>query len=130
VPQLELKLNDILALDRNRLAAERTLMAWVRTALSMISFGFTIYKFLQVIDEQSSIPVLRPNAPRNVGLVLTGLGTLVVVVAAIQHWSYVRNLRTDQPYKPWDLSFIVACLIAILGAVLFGSILIRSGPFG
>ncbi len=128
--QPELKLVDMLALDRNKLAAERTLMAWIRTALSMISFGFTIYKFLQVIDEQSTVPVLRPNAPRNVGLVLTGLGTFVVVIACIQHWSYVKNLRTDQPYKPWDLSFIVACLIAILGALLFGSILVRSGPFG
>ena len=38
---------------------------------------------------------MRPNAPRNVGLFLTGLGTFVVVIAAIQHWSYVKNLRTD-----------------------------------
>src|SRR5271165_4272452 len=106
--QAELKLVDILALDRNRLAAERTLMAWVRTALSMISFGFTIYKFLQVVQEQSTIPVLRANAPRNLGLVLTGMGTFVVVIASIQHWSYVKNLRADKPYKPWDLSFIVA----------------------
>ena len=128
--QPELKLVDMLALDRNRLAAERTLMAWVRTALSMISFGFTIYKFLQVIDEQSAVPVLRPNAPRNIGLVLTGLGTFVVIIASIQHWSYVKNLRPDKPYKPWDLSFVVACVIAILGALLFGSIVFRSGPFG
>ena len=130
MPQPELKLVDMLALDRNKMAAERTLMAWLRTALSMISFGFTIYKFLQVIDEQSAVLVLRPNAPRNVGLVLTGLGTFVLLIACIQHWSYVSNLRTDKPYKPWDLSFIAACLIAILGALLFGSILIRSGPFG
>jgi putative membrane protein len=130
MPEPELKLVDMLALDRNKLAAERTLMAWVRTSLSMISFGFTIYKFLQVIDEESNVPVLRPNAPRNVGLVLTGLGTFVVVVACIQHWNYVKNLRRDQPYKPWDLSFTVACIIAILGFLMFGSIVIRSGPFG
>ena len=130
MPQTDLKLTDILALDRNKLAAERTLMAWVRTALSMISFGFTIYKFLQVIDEQSGVPVLRPNAPRNVGLVLTGLGTFVVIAASIQHWSYVKNLRTEKPYQPCDLSFIVACLIAILGALIFGSIVFRAGPFG
>ena len=36
-----------LAVDRTWLAHERTLMAWVRTATSMISFGFTIYKFFQ-----------------------------------------------------------------------------------
>ena len=51
-----------------------------------------------------------------------------MIVASIQHWSYVKNLRTDEPYKPWDLSFVVACLIAILGALLFGSIVFRSGP--
>ena len=36
-----------MALDRTWLAHERTLMAWVRTATSMISFGFTIYKFFE-----------------------------------------------------------------------------------
>ena len=38
-----------LAVDRTRLAHERTLMAWVRTATSLISFGFTIYKFLALL---------------------------------------------------------------------------------
>jgi putative membrane protein len=126
----ELKLVDNLALERNKLAAERTLMAWVRTAISMISFGFTIYKFLQVIDEQSSIPALQPKAPETLGLVLIGLGTFSVVIATIQHWSYVSKLRKDPPFRPWDLSFTVACLIAILGTLLFGGIVFRTGPFG
>ncbi|PYY11310.1 MAG: hypothetical protein DMG61_19450, partial [Acidobacteria bacterium] len=39
-----------LAFERTRMAAERTLIAWIRTALSMISFGFTIYKFLQAMQ--------------------------------------------------------------------------------
>ena len=37
-----------LALDRTWLAHERTMLAWVRTAASLISFGFTIYKFFQL----------------------------------------------------------------------------------
>jgi putative membrane protein len=126
----ELKTSDILALDRTRMAADRTLMAWVRTALSMIGFGFTIYKFLQVVQEQSKLPVLRPQAPRNVGLVLVGIGTFAVIIACVQHWGYIRKLRPDQPYKPWDLTFIVACLIALLGLLMFGSIILRAGPLG
>ncbi len=126
----ELKTSDVLALDRTRLASERTLMAWVRTALSMISFGFTIYKFLQVLQEQSKVPVIRPQAPRDVGLALTGIGTFAVIIACIQHWKYVKKLRPDQPYKPWDLSFTVACLIALLGLLIFGSMILRAGPVG
>ena len=126
----ELKTTDILALDRTRMAAERTLMAWVRTALSMISFGFTIYKFLQVLQEQSTLPVMRPQTPRDVGLTLTGIGTFAVAIACVQYWKYIRNLRPDQPYKPWDLTFIVACFIGILGLLIFVSIILRAGPLG
>ena len=127
---MELKASDILALDRTRLAAERTLMAWVRTALSMISFGFTIYKFLQVLQEQSPLPVLRPQSPRNVGLALTGIGTFAVITACVQHWKYVKKLRPDRPYNPWDLTFIVACFIGLLGLLTFGSMILRAGPMG
>jgi putative membrane protein len=128
--EIQLKTSDILALDRTRMAAERTLMAWVRTALSMISFGFTIYKFLQVLQEQSTLPVLRPQAPRDVGLALTGIGTFAVMIACVQHWKYIKKLRPDQPYRPWDLTFIVACLIAFLGLLTFVSIILRAGPLG
>jgi putative membrane protein len=126
----ELKINDILALDRTRLAAERNLMAWVRTALSMITFGFTIYKFLQVFQEQATAAVLRPNAPRNLGLALVGIGTFALLVASIQYWKYIKKLRPDRPYRPWDLAFIVASLIGLLGLLVFVSIILNSGPLG
>jgi putative membrane protein len=125
----ELKISDRLALDRTRMAAERTLMAWLRTTLSMISFGFTIYKFLQVIEEQSKVPVLRPQAPRTVGLTLVGIGTFALIIACVQHWGYIKKLKPGQPGKPWDLTFIVACLIALLGLLMFGNMFLRSGPF-
>jgi hypothetical protein len=37
-----------LAFDRTRLPYDRTKMAWVRTATSLITFGFSVYKFLQI----------------------------------------------------------------------------------
>ena len=126
----ELKLNDQLAIDRTRLAAERSLMAWIRTALSMIAFGFTIYKFLQALHAQSPVPVPRPNAPRNVGLLLVGIGTFSVAVAVIQHWKYVRKLSPGQVGRRWDLAMIVAILIGLLGILIFASMVYTSGPFG
>lgn len=54
-----------LALDRTLLAHDRTLMAWVRTATSLISFGFTIYKFFQYLREQQGLePDGRVLGPR------------------------------------------------------------------
>jgi putative membrane protein len=125
----ELKLNDLLAIDRTRLAAERNLMAWVRTALSMITFGFTIYKVLQAIQAQSTVPALQPYAPRNAGLTLIGIGTFALIAASIQHWKYVRKLSSVQPHSPWDLALIIACLLALLGFLMIGGIVFKSGPF-
>jgi inner membrane protein YidH len=122
----ELKLNDLLAIDRTRLAAERNLMAWVRTALSMITFGFTIYKVLQAIQAQSTVPVVHP---RNAGLTLIGIGTFALIVASIQHWKYVHKLNSAQPHSPWDLALMIACLLALLGFLMIGGIVFKSGPF-
>jgi putative membrane protein len=130
MPEKELKFNDLLAIDRTRFAAERSLMAWVRTSLSMITFGFTIYKFLQYIRQQSPVPLPRPNGPRNLGLVLIGIGTFALIVACTQHWNYVRKLSAVQPSKPWDLTFIVATLLMLLGLLMFGSIVLNAGPLG
>ncbi len=118
-----------LSFDRTRMAAERTLMAWVRTALSMISFGFTIYKFLEAMLPQSTSPVLRADTPRNVGLSLIGIGTFALIVACVQHVSYLRVLGIKLRSLPWDLSFLVGCLIALLGFLMFWSIVLNSGPF-
>lgn len=129
---VKLDLKDILAFDRSQLAAERTLMGWVRTALSLISFGFTLYKFLQIMQEQSKLAV-RAEAPRNVGIALISMGTLALFVACLQHWQYINKLNRMAPgqlvYKRWGLSFIVACTLIFLGLLMSGNILLHYGPF-
>jgi putative membrane protein len=112
------------------MAAERTLMAWLRTSLSMIGFGFTIYKFLDAFQGQLAVPVLRPHAPRNVGLALIGIGTAALIVACIQHRKYVRELGLERPRSGWDLPLVVSCLVALMGLLMFASILRAAGPFG
>ena len=60
-----------LAIERTIMAAERTLMSWTRTSISLISFGFTIYKFLQYMQEQGKAVIVRdPAGPRNFGFAL------------------------------------------------------------
>jgi putative membrane protein len=126
----EPKLADVLAMERTRMAADRTLMGWIRTALSMISFGFTIFKFLESIGQQGITPLSRVHGPREVGLTLIGIGIFALVIACFQHWQFIKKLRPDQPYKPWDLAFVVAFLIGLLGAAMFVSMILRAGPLG
>jgi putative membrane protein len=129
-PSLNAVLNSTdLASERTRMAAERTLIAWIRTALSMISFGFTIYKFLQAMQESQKLPI-RPNGPRNLGLTLIALGTIGLILACIQHRSLLKQLRYSSPMGPrWSLAMSVAVSISLLGTLAFVSIALRMGPY-
>ena len=127
------KLADVLATERTRMAADRTLMGWTRTALSMIGFGFTIYKFLESFPAKEGAPgigVLAQHSPRTAGLTLISIGVFSLVIACFQHWKYVKKLRSDQPYRPWDLGLVVAALIGFLGLAMIVSIIFRAGPMG
>jgi putative membrane protein len=118
-----------LAFDRTRLAEERTLMAWIRTSLSLISFGFTIYKFLQELAKGEKL-TLQDNGPRNFGLALISLGTVALIVASIQHVRLMKVLRERYPSVPKvSLALVIAVAIAVLGGLAFIGILIRIGPF-
>jgi putative membrane protein len=70
-----------LGFGRTLLALERTLMAWIRTDISLITFGFTMFKFLETMQQASGSSVSQ-TAPRNIGiaLVLIGVGTLIMAM--------------------------------------------------
>jgi putative membrane protein len=105
-------------------------MAWIRTALSMIGFGFTIYKFFQYLPEEiASGKIQRPQAPRNLGLTLIALGTLALAGAAWQHRNFLKAIGASQPRYMWSLSFVVAIAVVLIGLVTFYGVLLRSGPF-
>ena len=73
-PEQDLSRSTKLAVERTRLAHERTLMAWVRTATSLISFGFTIYKFFEYLRESQGPPTGSAKGPRQFAVVMIGIG--------------------------------------------------------
>jgi putative membrane protein len=119
-----------MALRRTIIAAERTLMAWIRTALSMIGFGFSIYKFFQYLPEDVAAGTIRrPQAPRNLGLSLIALGTLALAAAAWQHRNFLKEIGASESRHGWSISFIVAIFVILIGSITFYGVLLRKGPF-
>jgi len=110
-------------------AAERTLLAWVRTGIAMIGLGFVVARFglfLQIVRQQPN-PTNQPGSTYiGVGLVL--LGSAAVALAAWQHTRFCRGLPpSDRPRSPlpnWSVWF--SLMLSVVGLVLAGYILLRS----
>src|SRR4029077_16052851 len=78
---------------RTRLAVERTLMAYLRTGVALIGFGFTIVQFFQRLGGMEGVaPASRPHAAHDLGLALIGAGVLSLLISAWQYWRLVRYL--------------------------------------
>ena len=105
-----------LAFDRTRLAHERTLMAWVRTAVSLISFGFTIYKFFEYLVESGKRTAsTHLLGPRQFGLLMIAIAIITLVMAMVQHRRDMQRLRALEPQLPKSNAFVLASFIAALG---------------
>jgi putative membrane protein len=116
--------NTDLAFERTALAHERTLMAWVRTAISLISFGFTLYKFFE--EWRKTQPVAQSLfTPRIVGMIMILFGLLGLFLAEIQHYGAIKKLKRDYPKIQRSLSSVLAILILIFGLALFLAALFR-----
>jgi len=120
-----------LAYERTCFAADRTLMAWIRTSLSMISFGFTIFKFFQYLHESKSAELMGGlHRARNMGMLLTSLGTVLLVLATVEYLLFVRRIskQAHQDF-PKSTSLLAAFLLSILGILALMDLFFNIGPF-
>src|SRR5262249_22952414 len=85
---------------QTRLALERTLLAWVRTAAGMITFGFAIFHFFEALNASPGVrPPWRPSASKVLGVSLVGMGTLALIFALVQYLLLIRYLGGESFMK-------------------------------
>ena len=114
-----------LAKERNREAAERTLMAWIRTALSLIGFGFGIGKLAAYMDAAGLHTRFDvPHSSLIFGASFIVVGILGLLAAIVQHARILKRLsRPDFAYNAMrPIAMTVAILLMLIG--LFGLIVI------
>ena len=119
-PQSAPRLPSDLGEVRTVMAADRTMMAWVRTALSMFSFSFAIYKFLEGLKVEKLLGM--PNSPQHVGLFLSGLGVLSLIMGAFEYRMTLKDLNKTGPFMLRRPVFLIAVILSVAGVALFVSI--------
>ena len=121
-----------LAQKRTVMAAERTFMAWARTSLSMISFGFSIYKFMEYAGKPGVGREMSTEGARNLGTALVVLGVAFLIISGIQHWQLLKRMSPNLKalnLRSWPLSLFLAVLMTILGLLALLNMLFGIGPF-
>jgi len=112
--KLQLDLSTLLAVTRTRFAAERTLMSWIRTAFSMITFGFVLMKFFQFLRLQSTANAESTGAT-HLGIFLILLGILSLLPAMIEHRKALNELSKYDGKSRWSSAFVIGILVAVIG---------------
>jgi putative membrane protein len=118
---------------RTRLSVERTMMSWVRTAVSLIGFGFAIVQFFQRLQQTPGTQAaLLPAAPKYLGLALMSCGVLALVISIWQYNWTVRYLRSGPFAKVAGLKegmqspvIAVAVLLTLIGLFALTAVLLR-----
>lgn len=110
---------------RVRFAAERTLLAWMRTGLALMGFGFVVARFGLFLRQiaaagQAAAHPESPGWSLWIGTVLIALGVTVSLVAAFEYFRFVQRSKRGLSYIPRTaiLAVVVAFILAILGIVM------------
>jgi putative membrane protein len=117
-----------LSLQRTVLSHERTMLAWVRTSTSLITFGFGIQQFFRATRGPDYADLI---GPRTFGLTMIIIGLLALLLAALQHRAAIEALKRTYPEQEHypairrSSAQLLGILIALLGLLAIVSALFR-----
>ena len=129
-----------MSFQRTRMAADRTLMAVIRTSLSLIGFGFTIFQFFQRLREQNT-PSGGGGSARRFGVALVALGVGMLIFGIVYHVQYMLGLRQlrksmreeelirGETIFPLSLTLVTAIILLGIGLAAIVSMVFHVGPF-
>ena len=104
-----------------KLALDRTTLAWIRTTLTMASFGFGMVAFFRSLQQGSpGVETARLHQGAiHFGVALIVIGLSAMMCAGLSHWFTLRRLqRGEAPVlSHWSLSITVAMLFSVIGLV-------------
>jgi putative membrane protein len=114
------------ALVRTALSSEQTLMSWIRTSLSLFTFGFSITQFFYYLEKQKE-GIQVSAGPRRMGFALVCVGIVVLLAAMVEHVLRLRKMKKQG--LPADaasfLPFGSAVALLVIGIAAFVSIIMN-----
>jgi putative membrane protein len=123
---LSLLFANMTADPKDLLAAERTLLAWIRTGIALMGFGFVIARFglfLRELARAGGHPAMQRFDSALIGAVVAGSGVAVNVWASLRHAGIVRRLREGRSEISAAGPIVVGLASGIGGVVLIVVIL-------
>lgn len=117
-------------------AAERTLLAWLRTGITIIAIGLVVSRFglfMQLVLRGGDGPGpsrASIGSSATLGLAFVLVGSLAILFAAIQHKRYLATLSPIDmpPAYSRNFSILLALVVATLGIALAGYLYTTQPP--
>jgi len=107
--------------QRDHQANERTFLAWVRTAVALIAFGFAIARFGLITRQLESAltnqsPITHSGiSSQNLGLILVIFGIFSILVAALRYNKVYRQIERGD-YRPERfVIWVITAIVTLLG---------------